>query len=46
MLGDVDADGFERDGDAYVTAAYDEAAPTLRFDINTMVGEINLEVAS
>lgn len=45
-LGDVDADGFERDGDAYVTAAYDDAAPTLRFDINTTVGEINLEVAS
>ena len=45
-LGDVDADGFERDGDAYVTAAYDEAAPTLRFDIDTTVGEINLEVAS
>jgi hypothetical protein len=46
MLGDVDADGFERDGDAYVTAAYDEATPTLRFDIDTTVGEINLEVAS
>ena len=46
MLGDVDADGFERDGDAYITTAYDDTAPTLRFDINTTVGEINLEVAS
>ncbi len=46
MLGDVDADGFERDGDAYITTAHDDTAPTLRFDINTTVGEINLEVAS
>jgi hypothetical protein len=45
-VGDVDADGFERDGDAYVTAAYDANAPTLRFDVSTTVGEINLEVAS
>ncbi len=46
MLGDVDADGFERDGDAYVTAAYGESAVTLRIDIDTTVGEIDLEVAS
>lgn len=46
MVGDVDAEGLERGGDAYVVAAYDANAPSLRFDVSTTVGTINLEVAS
>jgi len=44
-VGDVDADGFERDGEAYVTAAYGDSPVTLRIDIDVTVGEIDLEVA-
>lgn len=44
-VGDVDADGFERDGDAYVTAAFGESSVTLRIDIDVTAGEIDLEVS-
>jgi len=44
-VGDVDADGFERDGDAYVTAAYGDSPVTLRINIDVTAGQIALEVA-
>ncbi len=44
-VGDVDADGFERDGDAYVTAAYGDSTVTLRINIDVTAGQIALEVA-
>jgi predicted membrane protein len=45
-LGDVNADGFSRDGDAYVNAAYGTSPVTLRFNIDSTVGEVKLKVAS
>jgi hypothetical protein len=43
--GDVDAEGFERDGDAYVNAAYGEAEVTIRIEVDAAVGEVDLKVA-
>jgi hypothetical protein len=43
--GDVDADGFERDGSAYVNAAYGESAVTIRLNVDVTAGEIDLRVA-
>lgn len=44
-IGGTDASGFTRDGDAYVNEAYGESPVTLRFDVDTSVGEVELEVA-
>jgi hypothetical protein len=44
-VGDVDADGFERDGDAYVNAAYGESDVTIRLNVDTTVGEVDLKIA-
>ena len=44
-LGDVDAEGLTRAGDAYVNAAYGQSPVTLRLEVDGGVGEINLEVA-
>ena len=43
-VGDVDADGFEREGDSYVTPAFGDATPALRLEVDGTVGEIDLEV--
>jgi hypothetical protein len=43
--GDVDADGFERDGDAYVNAAYGESPVTIRLEVDAAIGEVDLKVA-
>ena len=43
-VGDVDADDFDRDGDAYVTPVYGDDVPILRLEVDGTVGEINLEV--
>ena len=44
-LGDVDAAGFARDGDAYVNAAYGESDVTIRLNVDVTAGEIDLTVA-
>ncbi len=43
-LGNVDAEGLTRDGDAYVNAAYGESPVTVRLEVDGGMGEINLEV--
>ena len=43
-VGDVDADGFAREDDAYVTPAYGNAANALRLEVDNTAGEIDLEV--
>ena len=43
-VGDVDADGFDREDDAYVTPAYGDAANALRLEVDNTAGEIDLEV--
>ena len=43
-LGNIDAEGLERVGDAYVNDAYGESDVTLNVDVQGGVGEINLEV--
>lgn len=43
-LGSVNANGFTRDGDAYVNQAYGSSDVTLRIDVEAGVGAINLEL--
>mgnify|MGYP006293209339 CR=1 FL=1 len=43
-IGQVNATGLTREGDAYVNEAYDGGEATLSLDIEGGVGEINLEV--
>lgn len=43
-LGDIDADGFDREDDAFVTPAYADAATALRLEVDNTAGEIDLEV--
>ncbi len=44
-LGDVDAHGLSKDGDAYVNDAYGESDITLDINLDGGVGEVNLELA-
>jgi uncharacterized protein DUF2154 len=43
-LGEVQAEGLSRDGDAYVNDAYGESEATLKVDIEGGVGVVRLEV--
>jgi hypothetical protein len=43
-IGQVNATGLTREGDAYVNGAYDGGEATISLDIEGGVGEINLEV--
>jgi N-terminal domain of toast_rack, DUF2154/Domain of unknown function (DUF5668) len=42
-IGSVNAPGLERDGDAYVNAAYGKTPATINLSVEGGVGEINLE---
>jgi hypothetical protein len=44
--GDIDADGFERDGDAYLNVAYGESPVTIRIEVDAAIGQIDLKVAN
>ena len=43
-LGTINAEGLQKEGEAYVNDAYGKSGVTLRVDIQGGVGEINLEV--
>ena len=43
-LGKINAEGFQREGDAYVNDAYGDSEVTLNVDVQGGVGTINLEV--
>ena len=43
-LGKINAEGFQKDGDAYVNDAYGDSDVTLDVDVRGGVGTINLEV--
>ena len=43
-LGKINAEGFQREGDAYVNDAYNDSEVTLDVDVQGGVGTINLEV--
>jgi hypothetical protein len=43
-LGKIDAEGFQREGQAYVNDAYGDSEVTLEVDVRGGVGQINLEV--
>jgi hypothetical protein len=43
-IGRINAEGFQRDGEAYVNDAYGDSEVTLNVDVQGGVGEINLEV--
>jgi len=43
-LGTINAEGLQKEGEAYVNDAYAKSGVTLRVDIQGGVGEINLEV--
>jgi|GEM_PF-169669 len=43
-LGRVNAEGFQRDGEAYVNDAYGDSGNTLEVDITGGVGQINLQL--
>jgi hypothetical protein len=43
-LGKINAEGFQREGEAYVNDAYGESGVTLNVDVQGGVGSINLEV--
>jgi hypothetical protein len=43
-LGKINAEGFQRDGQAYVNDAYGDSDVTLNVDVRGGVGQINLEV--
>ena len=43
-LGQINAEGLQREGDAYVNDAYGESDVTLDVDVEGGVGQINLEV--
>jgi hypothetical protein len=44
-LGAIHADGFQKQGDAYVNGQYGKSPVTLRIEVEGGVGEINLELA-
>jgi N-terminal domain of toast_rack, DUF2154/LiaF transmembrane domain len=41
-LGSINADGLQRDGDAYINAAYGKSAATINLTVEGGVGQINL----
>ena len=43
-LGKINAEGFQREGEAYVNDAYGDSGVTLNVDVQGGVGSINLEV--
>jgi hypothetical protein len=43
-IGDVDASGLYREGNAYVNQAYEDAKTALEINIQAGVGQIDLEV--
>jgi hypothetical protein len=43
-IGDVNANGFTRDGDAYVNDAYGQSAATLTLNVSGGIGAITLEL--
>ncbi len=43
-LGKIDAEGFQREGEAYVNDAYGDSDVSLDVDVRGGVGTINLEV--
>ena len=43
-LGQINAEGLQKEGDAYVNDAYGDSEVTLHVDIQGGVGQINLEV--
>jgi len=43
-LGKINAEGFQREGEAYVNDAYGDSDVTLEVDVRGGIGEINLEV--
>ena len=43
-LGKINAEGFQREGQAYVNDAYGDSDVTLMVDVRGGVGQINLEV--
>ena len=43
-LGKINAEGFQREGEAYVNDAYGDSEVTLDVDVRGGVGQINLEV--
>ena len=43
-LGKIYAEGFQREGEAYVNDAYGDSEVTLNVDVRGGVGSINLEV--
>jgi hypothetical protein len=43
-LGKIDAEGFQREGEAYVNDAYGDSDVSLNVDVRGGVGSINLEV--
>ena len=43
-LGKINAEGLQREGNAYVNDAYGESEVTLRVEVQGGIGEINLEV--
>lgn len=43
-IGKINAEGFRRDGEAYVNDSYGDSEVTLNVDVQGGVGEINLEV--
>jgi hypothetical protein len=43
-LGQINAEGLQREGDAYVNDAYGDSDVTLDVDVRGGVGQINLEV--
>ena len=44
-LGAIHADGFQKQGDAYVNDQYGRSPVTLQIEVEGGVGEINLELA-
>jgi hypothetical protein len=43
-LGNINAEGLQKEGDSYVNDAYGDADVTLEVDVQGGVGQINLEV--
>jgi predicted membrane protein len=43
-LGQIDAEGLQREGEAYINDAYGDSDVTLDVDIQGGIGQINLEV--
>jgi hypothetical protein len=43
-LGEINAEGLQKEGEAYVNDAYGDSEVTLDVDIQGGVGQINLEV--